>query len=179
METSMKSRLSEGQKDCLKLVHDGYEAKEIARKLLISPHAVVERLRAARRVLGVQTSREAARMFMLQESPHIYNRFVDNPVGIDPAAKPLPFPLDSPAQQESAAHAPQGLDLRDAQMQFVAHYGERPRPFPLPFPTSGRPRNDLSLLQTFGSILALAVALGLAGVAAIAIVGELSRLNAP
>ncbi|MBO9517653.1 MAG: DUF4019 domain-containing protein [Porphyrobacter sp.] len=53
--------LSEREKDTLRLLLRGHDAKSIARDLGLSVHTVNERLRDARRKLGVSSSREAAR----------------------------------------------------------------------------------------------------------------------
>lgn len=53
--------LSTREKDTLRLLLNGHDAKSIARNLDLSVHTVNERLREARRKLGVSSSREAAR----------------------------------------------------------------------------------------------------------------------
>lgn len=53
-------RLSEGQKECLRLVLAHKTSKEIARELQISSHTVDQRIRFANRVLGVRTRMQAA-----------------------------------------------------------------------------------------------------------------------
>lgn len=53
-------RLSEGQKDCLRLVLAHMTSKEIARHLGISSHTVDQRLRYAIRTLGARTRMQAA-----------------------------------------------------------------------------------------------------------------------
>lgn len=53
--------LSEREKDTLRLLLNGHDAKSIARNLGLSVHTVNDRLRDARRKLGVSSSREAAR----------------------------------------------------------------------------------------------------------------------
>ncbi len=53
--------LSAKEKETLRLLLGGHDAKSIARELGISVHTVNERLREARRKLGVTSSREAAR----------------------------------------------------------------------------------------------------------------------
>ncbi len=53
--------LSEKEKQTLRLLLTGYDAKSMARHLGISVHTVNERLRDARRKLGTSSSREAAR----------------------------------------------------------------------------------------------------------------------
>lgn len=54
--------LTDGQRDCLRLVMLHLSSKEIARTLGISPHTVDQRLRVAVRNLGVTSRFEAARM---------------------------------------------------------------------------------------------------------------------
>lgn len=53
--------LSEKEKETLRLLLAGHDAKSVARELDLSVHTVRERLRDARRKLGVSSSREAAR----------------------------------------------------------------------------------------------------------------------
>ncbi|MBW6528513.1 DUF4019 domain-containing protein [Sphingomonas sp. RHCKR7] len=53
--------LSEREKEVLRLLLVGHDAKSIARTLDLSVHTVNDRLREARRKLGVSSSREAAR----------------------------------------------------------------------------------------------------------------------
>jgi DNA-binding CsgD family transcriptional regulator len=55
------ARLSERERDTLRLLLQGHDAKSIAGALGISVHVVNERLRESRRKLGVTSSREAAR----------------------------------------------------------------------------------------------------------------------
>jgi len=58
-----RPKLSPRQEACLRGVLDLKSAKEIARDLGISPHAVEKHLRVSREKYGVATSAEAARMF--------------------------------------------------------------------------------------------------------------------
>lgn len=60
--------LTEKEKQTLRLVVRGYDAKSLARHLGISVHTVNERLRHARRKMEVSSSREAARMLLDKES---------------------------------------------------------------------------------------------------------------
>lgn len=59
--TANVQALNEREKETLRLLLQGHDAKSIARDLGISVHTVNERLRASRRKLGVASSREAAR----------------------------------------------------------------------------------------------------------------------
>jgi DNA-binding CsgD family transcriptional regulator len=53
--------LTEKEKETLRLLVSGYDAKSVARHLGLSVHTVNERLRDARRKMAVSSSREAAR----------------------------------------------------------------------------------------------------------------------
>ena len=59
--------LTEKEKQTLRLLVIGYDAKSVARHLGLSVHTVNERLRDARRKLAVSSSREAARMLRAHE----------------------------------------------------------------------------------------------------------------
>lgn len=59
--------LTEKEKQTLRLIVRGYDAKSLARRLGISVHTVNERLRHARRKMEVSSSREAARMLLDKE----------------------------------------------------------------------------------------------------------------
>jgi DNA-binding CsgD family transcriptional regulator len=59
--------LTEKEKETLRLVVRGYDAKSMARHLGLSVHTINERLRYARRKLEVSTSREAGRLLLAQE----------------------------------------------------------------------------------------------------------------
>jgi len=59
--------LTEKEKDTLRLLVAGHDAKSIARRLDLSIHTVNERLRVARRKMAVSSSREAARLLHAAE----------------------------------------------------------------------------------------------------------------
>ncbi|WP_375428727.1 DUF4019 domain-containing protein [uncultured Sphingomonas sp.] len=70
--------LTEKEKQTLRLMVRGHDAKSIARSLDLSVHTINERLRDARRKLAVSSSREAARLLLDAEgegagppTPHI------------------------------------------------------------------------------------------------------------
>lgn len=54
--------LTEKEKETLRLLVDGYDAKSMARHLGLSVHTINERLRDARRKMATSSSREAARL---------------------------------------------------------------------------------------------------------------------
>lgn len=61
-------RLTEKEKETLRLMGRGHDAKSMAHHLGLSVHTVNERLRAARRKLSVSSSREAARRLIESET---------------------------------------------------------------------------------------------------------------
>lgn len=79
--TTGTDTLTEKEKDALRLLLRGHDAKSSARALGLSVHTVNERLREARRKLGVTSSREAARMLLAQEGPQTLG---DKPLGDAP-----------------------------------------------------------------------------------------------
>ena len=60
--------LTEKEKETLRLMVRGHDAKSMARELSLSVHTINDRLRAARRKLGVTSSREAARLVFEHEA---------------------------------------------------------------------------------------------------------------
>ena len=61
--------LTDREKETLRLLLAGHDAKSIARAQALSVHTVNERLRDARRKLGVASSREAARLLAEAGTP--------------------------------------------------------------------------------------------------------------
>lgn len=67
--TSGLDTLTDKERQTLRLILRGHDAKSSARELGLSVHTVNERLRDARRKLGVTSSREAARRLLAEEAP--------------------------------------------------------------------------------------------------------------
>lgn len=63
--------LTEKERETLRLIVRGHDAKSIARSLDLSVHTINDRLRAARRKLAVSSSREAARLLLQAESDDV------------------------------------------------------------------------------------------------------------
>ena len=76
--------LTEKEKQTLRLMVRGHDAKSLARHLGLSVHTVNERLRDARRKLEVSSSREAARLVFRTEAEHPQN-LADKQMGEAPA----------------------------------------------------------------------------------------------
>ncbi|MBM6576120.1 DUF4019 domain-containing protein [Microvirga sp. SRT01] len=93
------SALTEREKQTLRLIVRGHDAKSIARSLGLSVHTINERLRDARRKLSVSSSREAARLLMDAEAGvsatlHPYST-ADTEMG-DDVAPPVDDPDTAP-----------------------------------------------------------------------------------
>ncbi len=85
--------LSEKEKQTLRLIVRGHDAKSTARSLGLSVHTINERLRDARRKMAVSSSREAARLLLEAEggavaSPHP-DLLGDIEIGDDPGPAPV------------------------------------------------------------------------------------------
>lgn len=78
------STLTEKEKQTLRLIVRGHDAKSAARHLGLSVHTINERLRDARRKLAVSSSREAARLLFEQEGTHP-EKSADEALGEAPA----------------------------------------------------------------------------------------------
>lgn len=66
--TARHHALTEKEKETLRLLVQGYDAKSMARRLGLSVHTVNERLRDARRKMDTSSSREAARLLREAEA---------------------------------------------------------------------------------------------------------------
>ncbi len=93
--------LTEKEKETLRLIVRGHDAKSVARSLGLSVHTINERLRDARRKLAVSSSREAARLLLEAEGgevvPPVHDFRGDTvfgeatpPVPGDPESAPAP-----------------------------------------------------------------------------------------
>lgn len=93
--TNPAEALREREKEALRLLAHGHDAKSIARELALSVHSVNERLRTARRKLGVTSSREAARLLAQAEG--------DSPNFLGP--KPFGLPANAPIADDLPARS--------------------------------------------------------------------------
>jgi TonB family protein len=75
-------RLTEREREALRLLARGHDAKSIAADLDLSVHTINERLREVRRKLGVSSSREAARLLLTHESGDAAKFSADKEIGV-------------------------------------------------------------------------------------------------
>lgn len=88
MEDTPLAKLTEGQRQCLRLVLRHMSSKDIARQLGISPHTVDQRLKLAMKTLGAASRVDAARMLDAAESGNGYQGLVHQ--GPDIAVEAVP-----------------------------------------------------------------------------------------
>ncbi|SMF61059.1 hypothetical protein [Allosphingosinicella indica] len=147
-------RLTDAQREVLRRFRTRKSAKEIAREIGISHFAVNERLRAARRVLGVATSIEAARLLEELEDYADYKRVVCDPPPLAPDGAPPAFP-----RREERVGAP--WEVREERAPYRLARGDRQR-WPLPsWPGEPNRLSARARLMWIGAIaVGLAAALG-------------------
>ena len=107
--------LSEGEKQCLRLVAQGFSSKEIARQLHVSEHTVDQRVRTSLRKFGVPSRKEAARLFVStqQSSPHpeTYQPLIhqSEPLASDAEPAPSTGQPDSPDTETERPSLPRRI----------------------------------------------------------------------
>ena len=82
--------LTDKEKETLRLLVNGYDAKSMARHLGLSVHTINERLRDARRKMAVSSSREAARLVRAEEHCAPPKLLRDESLGEAAAVAPVP-----------------------------------------------------------------------------------------
>lgn len=89
--------LTEKEKETLRLLVSGYDAKSMARHLGLSVHTINERLRDARRKMAVSSSREAARQLrdIEHRAPQIIGNKTLGEVAVAPGMEELAAPAGS------------------------------------------------------------------------------------
>jgi DNA-binding CsgD family transcriptional regulator len=96
--TKGPNALTPKEQEALRLLAQGHDAKSIARHLGLSVHTINERLRDARRKLGVSSSREAARLLREIEGPEFFGDMALGAAIPPAAAQSVPH--------QPAAHSP-------------------------------------------------------------------------
>ena len=137
------ARLTPGQLECLGLVYQHHNSKEIAGRLSISSHTVDQRIRQALHILGVERRSEAARM--VAEAgllPREYQRLIHQPPYIDGSP-------DDRHQGEAVSHQIRHADRTGgagpAGVITEQISADRRPLLTLPFATRSQPRNEMSV----------------------------------
>jgi DNA-binding CsgD family transcriptional regulator len=138
------ARLSPGQLECLLLVDQHLNSKEIAARLGISPHTVDQRIRGALEKLGVERRGEAARIVAagIDPSHEAYQRLIHQ----------LPHIDAGPAQGqqvEAVSYQIRHADRAGKSSSSGIITEQRPGVFwsslQLPFATRSHPSNEMSV----------------------------------
>jgi DNA-binding CsgD family transcriptional regulator len=138
------ARLSQGQIECLLLVDQHHNSKEIAARLGISPHTVDQRIRGALEKLGVERRGEAARLVAAALGSHdvAYQRLIHQSPHIDlvqPTGQQEGTVRNSIRHADRAGEASPPGHLTE---QSPVGFGS---PLQLPFATRSHPSNEMSV----------------------------------
>jgi len=145
-------RLSPGQLDCLRLVHQHLSSKEIATELKISPHTVDQRIRQSLQILGVERRSQAARIVAQYSEP--YQRLIHQ-------SPYIPAEPESGQPEGAVSHQIRHADRAGevGRPGFITE--QRPASFrpslQPPFATRSNPRNEMSVGQRLFWIVAIAI----------------------
>jgi DNA-binding CsgD family transcriptional regulator len=150
------ARLTPGQLDCLRLVDQHLNSKEIAAELHISPHTVDQRIRQALGILGVERRAQAARIVGQYAGPYAgpYQRLIHQ----------SPYIEGEPSNGHPEAAV--GHQIRHADRAGEAGGAgflteQRPASFwpslQLPFATRSNPRNEMNVGQRLFWIATIAI----------------------
>src|SRR6476469_7716886 len=169
--TSRVRRLTSGQLDCLRLVDQHLNSKEIASQLGISPHTVDQRIRQAIATLGVERRTQAALIVAQHDEP--YQRLIHQSPYI-PANDQSGQPEDAVSHQ--IRHADRAGGVGEA--SFLTE--QRPASFrpslQLPFATRSNPRNEMNVGQRLFWIVVIAIGAAFAAGMYLAGLESLARL---
>jgi len=171
------SRLSEGQRECLRMVYRHMETKEIARTLGISPDGVAQRIKTAMRILGVHRRRDAARILAEAEGTEgdaSYPSQVNPPWDIASAPEPATIAVLFEGERRHYGE-PSGRGLREEQMAYEAAILPAPGA-KLSFPLREARPNDVGWTTRLAWIVGIAIGIALAFGALVTGVEGLTKL---
>jgi DNA-binding CsgD family transcriptional regulator len=177
MNVDRVKRLTDKQRECLRLVYRHMETKEIARELGLSPDGVTQRIKSAMKTLGVDRRRDAALILAEAEGLGPYPRQVYQ--SRDVASAPEPVMLVPSIEGERQHGAPPVGALREEQSAFEVAPSLHSRGLQLPLPIRGGRPNDLNSWQRLGWIFAVMLMIAfmfgvfLAGLEALSRLGRL------
>jgi len=161
MENEAITKLTARQRDCLRLVLQHMQSKEIGRQLGISPMTVDNHFRSAIQTLGVANRLEAARVLEAYELESLggpSQRLTSQP-------EPIVSGINAPIMRSPAIVGGRQGDgvsaLREDQVPYRTFRDAGTIDFPLPVPTKGKPRNDLTIAQRLFWIAILIFGMGL------------------
>ena len=146
------ARLTSGQLDCLRLVDQHLNSKEIAVELGISPHTVDQRIRQSLQILGVERRAQAARVVSQYSGP--YQRLIHQPPYIERGGDRGHSDVAVSHQIRHAGRAGEVGGPGFLTEQRPASFWPSLQP---PFATRSNPRNEMSVGQRLFWIVAIAI----------------------
>lgn len=150
------NNLTTSERDVLALLSRGYDVKASAQELGITQSAATERLRSARRKLGVTSSREAARLLVQSENAS-YSFSGDSFSGLAAEQGQRPNLAVPAGQAERNNVDPVGSDLRELQLAY-AGFDEAPKTVPyIPLRGVDAEGNSLSKTQRVQAVVDLSI----------------------
>ena len=180
MERDAFEKLTERQKQCLRLVAAGKRSKTIGLALGISHLTVNQHIEAAKARIGASSREDAADLLIRYERDEYPERITSEPERLvapefssrirstaivddvpPPRSVPEPFTV---VREEQASYRATGFDVDDL--------------LRLPLRTAERPRNDLSPLNTVFAVMKLVILLAIGALAAAAIVETMTKIGA-
>src|ERR1700712_718939 len=142
MDAERIERLTDKQRECLRMVYRHMETKEIARVLGLGPDAVTQRIKTAMKTLGVDRRRDAARILAEAEGLVPYPSHVYQPRDI---ALPREPAMLGPSTETNRQSGSWGEAMREEQAAYWVAPASRSPVLPLPI---GRARpNDVGWLK--------------------------------
>lgn len=187
--TDRLAKLTDGQKECLRLVYRHMSSKDIARELGISPHSVDARLRSAIRALGVAARTDAALLLAAHEAGAPYQSPVYQSPHVAAAAASVMLDPDNDTgrntDEERDFYRLPDMEGQHARRvaESVAAFDRSADPF---WGRQGQPaspvrawggRNDLTVGARIGVVLAIAIGSALAFGAILSGLASLARLT--
>jgi len=157
MKAERIERLTEKQRECLRLVFMHRSSKEIARELGLGVDAVDQRIKTAMRTLDVESRTDAAVILARHEGIGPYQRLVYQLPDVAPEPAIPPF-TDRVTEGVRAAYEPEAMAVREEQAVFQSLQWRPARALPFPLPFEGEGRNGLRAWQRVGWIVGIAIA---------------------
>jgi DNA-binding CsgD family transcriptional regulator len=171
MNTDRIERLTDKQRECLRMVYRHMETKEIARVLGLSPDGVTQRIKTAMKTLSVDRRRDAARILAEAEGLSPYPPHVYKPRDI----ASIPEPAMIVASTEGERHS--GFSGEAMREEQAVYWAASPARTPaLPLPIRGARPNDLGWQKRLAWIAGIAIGIALAFGGLIGGVEALTRL---
>jgi DNA-binding CsgD family transcriptional regulator len=116
MEPDRLARLTEKQRECLRLVYAHLSSKEIAPRLGVEPGTVDQYIKAAMRILGV-ADRRAAALMLAEHETKAGQPLVYQPLDIALVGDPAMFGLSTGGQRKATF----GETVREDRAMFHVH----------------------------------------------------------